>query len=247
MTAAVVSRARARALLAAALSSALPERLATSAAIRASRLVQLGEHRHDLAHVVGVEGGELGLERRLLDLDLGEAVAQPLRLAVRRRGAREQLASALAGRSVHRAHDDAPGLGRVPPVATNERFMPVPPEAVWEALADPGGYGYWVVGSKEIRDAEPDWPAPGSRFHHTSASGRSRSRDHTESLEAERPRLLRLRAKGRPLGTATVTLTLTPRGRRHARADDREPRRAARLAGAQPARARAPAAATPSR
>jgi uncharacterized protein YndB with AHSA1/START domain len=95
-------------------------------------------------------------------------------------------------------------------MATNERFMPVPPEAVWEALADPGGYGYWVVGSKEIRDADPHWPAPGSRFHHTVGVGPLTVRDHTVALEAHRPSFLRLRAKARPLGTARVTLTMTP-------------------------------------
>ena len=93
-------------------------------------------------------------------------------------------------------------------MATNERFMPVPPQAVWDALADPGGYGYWVVGSKEIRDADPEWPAAGSRFHHTIGVGPFRLDDHTESLEAEPPQRLRLRAKGRPLGTATVTLEM---------------------------------------
>jgi uncharacterized protein YndB with AHSA1/START domain len=95
-------------------------------------------------------------------------------------------------------------------VATNERFMPVPPEAVWDALADPGGYGYWVVGSKEIRDADPDWPAAGSRFHHTIGVGPLTLDDHTEALEAEPPQRLKLRAKGRPLGTATVTLEMIP-------------------------------------
>lgn len=88
--------------------------------------------------------------------------------------------------------------------------MPVSPEAVWEALADPGGYGYWVVGSKEIRDAEPSWPAPGSRFHHTVGLGPITVRDHTVALDARRPTFLRLRAKARPLGTAQVTLTMTP-------------------------------------
>ena len=72
-------------------------------------------------------------------------------------------------------------------MATNERFMPVPPEAVWDALADAGGYGYWVVGSSEIRDADPHWPAPGSRFHHTVGIRPLRVSDHTESLEAEAP------------------------------------------------------------
>ena len=96
-------------------------------------------------------------------------------------------------------------------MATNERFMLVPPQAVWDALADPGGYGYWVVGSKTIRGADPEWPAAGSRFHHKVGVGPLTIADHTESLEARPPELLRLRAKGRPLGTATVTLELRPR------------------------------------
>jgi uncharacterized protein YndB with AHSA1/START domain len=89
--------------------------------------------------------------------------------------------------------------------------MPVPPEAVWDALADPGGYGYWVVGSKVIRDAEPEWPAAGSKFHHTVGFGPFKVSDHTVSLEATRPWLLRIRAKGRPFGTAKVTLEMRPK------------------------------------
>ena len=96
-------------------------------------------------------------------------------------------------------------------MASNERFMLAPPQAVWDALADAGGYGYWVVGSKTIRDADPDWPAPGSKFHHRIGIGPLTIEDHTESLEARAPALLRLRAKGRPVGTATVTLELRPR------------------------------------
>ena len=82
---------------------------------------------------------------------------------------------------------------------------------MWDALADPRGYGYWVVGSKLIRDADPQWPAPGARFHHTIGVGPLEVRDHTESLDAQRPALLRLRAKGRPLGTATVTMRMEAR------------------------------------
>jgi uncharacterized protein YndB with AHSA1/START domain len=95
-------------------------------------------------------------------------------------------------------------------VAKNERFMPVPPDAVWDVLADPGAYAYWVVGSKVIRDAEPAWPAPGSKFHHTVGFGPFTVSDHTVSLEAERPRLLQLRAKGRPLATARITMEMEP-------------------------------------
>jgi uncharacterized protein YndB with AHSA1/START domain len=95
-------------------------------------------------------------------------------------------------------------------VATNRRFMPVAPEAVWEALADPAGYAYWVVGSKAVRDAEPGFPAPGTKFHQTIGVGPLTLHDHTEVVEAERPSRLRLRAKGRPIGIATVILRMTP-------------------------------------
>jgi uncharacterized protein YndB with AHSA1/START domain len=96
-------------------------------------------------------------------------------------------------------------------VATNKRFMPVPAQAVWDVLADAGEYGYWVVGSKLIRDADDDWPAPGSKFHHTIGVGPFKVSDHTVALEAERPHRLVLRAKGRPVGIAKITLTMTPR------------------------------------
>jgi uncharacterized protein YndB with AHSA1/START domain len=96
-------------------------------------------------------------------------------------------------------------------VSTNTRFMPVPPSAVWDALSDSGGYGYWVVGSKIIREADADWPAPGSKIHHTVGLGPLELSDHTEVVEAEPPRRLQLRAKGRPLGTAKVTLEMAPK------------------------------------
>jgi carbon monoxide dehydrogenase subunit G len=86
--------------------------------------------------------------------------------------------------------------------------MPVPPEAIWDVLAEPESYGYWVAGSKAIRDVEPEWPAPGSKFHHTIGFGPLSLADHTVALETERPHRFRLRAKGRPAGTATVTLEL---------------------------------------
>jgi uncharacterized protein YndB with AHSA1/START domain len=89
--------------------------------------------------------------------------------------------------------------------------MPVPPLAVWEALANPGGYGYWVAGSKVIRGVDGDWPEPGSRFHHTVGVGPFKVSDDTQSLEAEPPERLRMRARGRPVGTATVTLQMTPK------------------------------------
>jgi uncharacterized protein YndB with AHSA1/START domain len=95
-------------------------------------------------------------------------------------------------------------------VSTNERFIPAPPETVWGVLADPDSYGHWVVGSKRIRDADPGWPAPGTRFHHTVGVGPLTIDDHTESLAADPPRRLVLKAKARPLGVAKVEIELDP-------------------------------------
>jgi uncharacterized protein YndB with AHSA1/START domain len=88
--------------------------------------------------------------------------------------------------------------------------MPVSPESVWEVLAHAESFGYWVVGSKLIRDAEPDWPAPGSKFHHTVGVGPFKVSDHTEAVASRPPWFLELRAKTRPLGTAKVELELSP-------------------------------------
>ena len=96
-------------------------------------------------------------------------------------------------------------------MAVNTRYMPVPPAAVWSVLADPPAYGYWVVGSKYVRDADAGFPAVGTKLHHTIGVGPLPLDDHTEVLEAEPPRRLKLRAKGRPLGTAVVELELEPR------------------------------------
>ena len=75
--------------------------------------------------------------------------------------------------------------------------MPVPPEAVWAVLATPGAYGYWVVGSKYIRDADAAFPAVGTKLHHTIGVGPLTLNDHTEVLAADAPHYLKLRAKGR--------------------------------------------------
>jgi len=97
-------------------------------------------------------------------------------------------------------------------VAKTERHIDAKPETVFAVLSDPYSYGYWVVGSEKIRDADAHWPAPGSRFHHTVGVGPFRVNDHTLSVRAESPSLLELRAKARPLGTAKVRMELEREG-----------------------------------
>ena len=71
-------------------------------------------------------------------------------------------------------------------MATTKRRMQATPGEVFGVLSDPRGYAYWVLGSRAVRDAESDWPAKGSRFHHTVGFGPLRLRDHT-SVEEVRP------------------------------------------------------------
>lgn len=97
-------------------------------------------------------------------------------------------------------------------MARNEAHIDAPPEVVWEVLADPDSYGEWVVGSSHIRDADPDWPRPGTVFHHTVGTGPLKVNDHTRAMESDPPRRLVLRANARPVGVAKVEMLLEPDG-----------------------------------
>ena len=49
-------------------------------------------------------------------------------------------------------------------MARNEHLVHASPAAVFGVLADPRSYAYWVVGSKEVRDADRTWPQPAAAF-----------------------------------------------------------------------------------
>lgn len=98
-------------------------------------------------------------------------------------------------------------------MAQNETIIDVEPQRVWDVLADGRNYGYWVVGSSEIRRVDNDWPAVGARFDHKVGWGPFKVADHTRVEESQAPTTLKLRAKARPLGTAHVSLELHPHTR----------------------------------
>lgn len=90
--------------------------------------------------------------------------------------------------------------------------MQATPEQIWAVLADAKSYEHWVVGAKDIREADGTWPAPGSKLQHTSGFGPFDLKDNTQVLEADEPRRIVLEARGRPLGIARIELTLEPEG-----------------------------------
>ena len=95
-------------------------------------------------------------------------------------------------------------------MARNSTFIDAPPERVFEVLSDPRSYGEWVVGSREIRDADSDWPEPGTVLHHTVGLGPFALADHTLVEESLPPVRLRLLARARPLPSARITIDLRP-------------------------------------
>ena len=92
-------------------------------------------------------------------------------------------------------------------MTTIDRFMPVPPAAVWAALAIPGATATGSSGQADPR-RRPGLAGP---RHPLPPHDRLRAvqvEDHTVALESEPLRRLVLRAKGRPALTARVTLDL---------------------------------------
>lgn len=97
-------------------------------------------------------------------------------------------------------------------MARTEIHIDAPIEEVFELLSDPRVYGTWVVGSREIRAADRDWPAPGARFAHTIGIPPLVIKDNTTVVHARPPVRLQLRAQARPLPSVRVTLDLEPEG-----------------------------------
>ena len=97
-------------------------------------------------------------------------------------------------------------------MSTTSRPVSATPEQVWSVLADGWLYALWVVGAARMRDVDEDWPAVGSRLHHSVGTWPLLIDDTTEVLEVEENRRLLLLARGWPAGQAHVEIILEPRG-----------------------------------
>lgn len=96
-------------------------------------------------------------------------------------------------------------------MATVRRTIHRPPDAVFAALTTPETYPHWLVGCREIRSVDADWPEPGQSFHHrVGLVGPITVADTTEVVEIESPRRLSLEVRARPVGRGRATFTLEP-------------------------------------
>src|SRR5919112_396411 len=83
------------------------------------------------------------------------------------------------------------------------------PEEIFDVLSDGWRYPSWVVGASHVRAVEPDFPAAGTRIHHSSGIWPVLLKDETRVERCEPPNRLVLLARGRPWGEARVDLSLT--------------------------------------
>jgi uncharacterized protein YndB with AHSA1/START domain len=97
-------------------------------------------------------------------------------------------------------------------MSVNETYVDAPPEAVFEVLSDPFGYGHWVVGSSKIRRADAHWPAAGATFNHIQGFFGIGWPDNTQVVSVERPRTIVLEARIRPFAINKVELRLLASG-----------------------------------
>lgn len=97
-------------------------------------------------------------------------------------------------------------------MSTRSREIAATPEQVWNVLSDGWLYPLFVVGASRMRDVDEDWPAVGSRLHHSVGSWPALIDDNTEVVEVEEPRRLLLRARAWPAGEASVEFVLEAAG-----------------------------------
>ena len=82
------------------------------------------------------------------------------------------------------------------------------PDRVFDVLADAHCYAEWVVGTKDVRRADPGFPAKGESFYPRVGFGPVVVDGKTTVLESARPRTVVLHARARPVADAIVSLRL---------------------------------------
>jgi uncharacterized protein YndB with AHSA1/START domain len=98
-------------------------------------------------------------------------------------------------------------------VTRNQIVIDARPEVVYDTLLDPTTYPKWVVGAKDLRGVDRQWPRKGSHFHHRVGLPLLNIADNTKIVDKEPNRRIVLEARFRPAGVAKITLQLRPKSR----------------------------------
>jgi uncharacterized protein YndB with AHSA1/START domain len=91
-----------------------------------------------------------------------------------------------------------------------KRTVAASPDAVFSILADGWSYAGWVVGNSHIRRVDPEWPAEGSRIHHSAGMWPVMIPDVSTVVAVRPARLLELEARLWMLGRVRIRFTMTP-------------------------------------
>ena len=94
----------------------------------------------------------------------------------------------------------------------SERSFEVAPARLFAVLVDPTTYPEWLIGAKKIRSVDANWPAVGSKFHHTVGFGPLALRDSTSVRDMDDGRMLELEVRARPVLEAVVRFEITATG-----------------------------------
>ncbi|BDT89059.1 SRPBCC family protein [Nocardia cyriacigeorgica] len=89
-----------------------------------------------------------------------------------------------------------------------EVTVPVPIEQAFAALADGWLYASWVVGASHIRVVDRNWPAVGTRIHHSVGLWPLTMQDVTKVTAVDPPHLLELDAHLWVIGAAWIRFEL---------------------------------------
>jgi len=97
-------------------------------------------------------------------------------------------------------------------MSVNVREMNCSPEQVFAVLADGWVFPTWVVGASRMRDVDAQWPAEGSKLHHSFGVWPALMDGVTTVLEWDPPRRMVMQPTGWPLGEARVIIEAKSRG-----------------------------------
>lgn len=97
-------------------------------------------------------------------------------------------------------------------MTVSERHLPAPPAEVYRLLVDAPRYPRWLVGARQVRVRDPEWPRPGASFDHRVGAGPVEVRDSSTVVDNDPGHRLDLVVRARPFLEADVSFEVEPDG-----------------------------------